>query len=225
MHYKYIYLFLALSLLISCKSVEKTAQDNLAWNDAANAIKEVKKGGLVILIPSHKEKFKAVNRLLQSKELSEKKKEKIRLDKENDLENIREYSKKMIGAFREGYDFSPLYFLPDSSFNAFKKGQRKNIFLNDNMEIDKSITMEFPDSYRVGIRLGSDQIIVIRDKDGQIMKEPFPWRHTYYFWMGVGFNAWVDNIEAMKSDAIRFSRSFKNFYRRVKTKELNSELN
>jgi len=97
--------------------------------------------------------------------------------------------------------------------------------LNDNMEIDDSITMEFPDSYRVGIRLGSDQIIVIRDKDGQLMKEPFPWRHRYYFWMGIGFNAWVDNIESMKNDAIRFSRSFKNFYRRVKTKELNSELN
>ncbi len=225
MNYRFVYLLLFSSLFFACKSAEKLAQEKLAWEEAATAIKEIKKGGLVVLIPSHKEKFKAIDRLLASKDVSEKRKKEIQENKDRDILSIKEYSKKMIGAFREQYKFSSIYFIADSSFNEFKAGKREKIFFNDSMQIDNSIKMDYPNSYRLGIRLGSDQIIVIRDKNGQLMKDPFPWRHTYYFWMGIGFNAWVDNIEAMKNDAGRFSRRFNKFYRSVMEKETNIRLN
>jgi hypothetical protein len=101
----------------------------------------IKNGGLILRLSSNHNKLKEMNRLANDPKMRIEqrnywKDQYYLLEKETKEENL-----KLIGSFTDKYDFSKVYFMPDTAAHLLKKGIKKGIFLNNQLEIDPSIEL------------------------------------------------------------------------------------
>jgi len=192
--------FVALFCCIFFVALTQTTPTNRTI--AALQIKDLKSGALVVRLKTNDRSIEAY-RKSGMKELAEK------LVDENRAQN-----QKLMDAFRSFYDFSKVYFIYAKNTSALKEG-KQNIFLNDTLGIDTSITMaekyfliaeygtittnERTDEYHYkGVyhteptgTSASTNVIFISDTSLVQLREPFPFYVQTYL---NNYNKAVDNL-------------------------------
>lgn len=125
----------------------------------------------------------------------------------------------IMDAFVKYYKFCPVYFISFDSTIALQHGMHQGIFLNENLKVDPGITMKksfflvaesgmletsIPEDQtqpnQEEVRRGTfDDALVIRNKDLDMLRDPFP----YY----VHYGNWEDRVK-------KLSKRLQKFYQR-----------
>jgi len=80
--------------------------------------------------------------------------------------------------FKTNYTSSEVYFVPDSLFKEFNAG-RRDVFLNENNEIDPSIKGPKAE-YLLMIQGNSVEQLLLVDKNGNQLEKPFPYKKNTF---------------------------------------------
>ncbi len=144
----------------------------------SQAKRQLKNGVLIVLLKTNAKRIQQLEILSRSSEYSEKQKQNVLLKiaaikKETLLKN-----QALIEGFNREYRFSEVYFAFDTSLTSIQKGIKKGIFVNDNLSIDKSISIETNHIYfcRYGLVSTSQEKegLVITDINNKKIPRPFP---------------------------------------------------
>jgi len=149
---------------------------------AREHIKSLKDGVLIFRLKTNDKALKKLERILNNPHTKEKNKRRI---SKKTLPNLKattqESNDKLIRAFAEGYDFSALYFMPDTCTNSLQNNyaltcltdaegnavsgnvlEDKTIFLADFSELENNTTSRIKG-------------LIISDKDAERLAPPFPY--------------------------------------------------
>ena len=149
---------------------------------ARQHIKSLKNGVLIVRLKTNDKALKKLERILNNPATKEKNKQRIRERTMPDLKASAEtLNNKLIRAFAEGYDFSALYFMPDTCTNALQNKlpltcltdandnvvsgeaiQDKTIFLADFSELENDKTSRIKG-------------LMISNKESERLMPPFPY--------------------------------------------------
>ncbi len=111
--------------------------------DSARAnIKLLKQNTLVVRLKTGSSKIKALQRLIENPNTSEKHRARYQSMIDKTLAEVREENLSMMDAFTEKYTFSKVLFMPDTLGPQLKSGVKQGIFLNNKLEIDPSLGFE-----------------------------------------------------------------------------------
>jgi hypothetical protein len=110
-------------------------------DSAQTKINLLKNSTLVVRLSTGTSKAKALQKLIDSPNVEEKDRRRYQAMLEKSMKEVRNQNQGLIAAFRNQYSFSKLMFMPDTSATQFKNGARQGIFLNDNLEIDPSLSL------------------------------------------------------------------------------------
>ena len=80
--------------------------------------------------------------------------------------------------FKTSFTFSDVFFVPDSLFKEFNAG-RRDVFLNENNEIDPNIKGP-KDDYLLMIQGNSIEQLLLVDKDSHQLEKPFPYKRNTF---------------------------------------------
>lgn len=175
---------------------------------ARYCIENLKDGALIVRLNF---KRKAINALEQSGNMAGA--ERIRLEQEQ--ENL-----EIMAAFKSYYKFSPVYFISYDSTRAALNGKRSGYFLNEQLQVDPSISMnkdfflfaehgmletslpsDKTNSKQEKLRRGTiEEALVVRDQKMNLLRRPFP-----YF---VRFGDWDERV-------IKLERRIRKFYQQI----------
>ena len=144
------------------------------------AIKDLKNGVLVVRLKTGNSQLKALERVANSPSVSEEEKEKFKikivsLKKEIQLEN-----ESLIQSMKENYFFSEVLYIADTTVYLLKENNQHGYFLNEKMEVDKSISLN-DKSYLIAYygatasstKSGVEGIVVL-GRDFKELADPFP---------------------------------------------------
>ncbi|MBA3649452.1 MAG: hypothetical protein H0W62_13025 [Chitinophagales bacterium] len=133
------------------------------------------------------------------------------------LQRQRKENLEIISAFKRNFNFCPVYFFLSDSSDAARASRRSGYFLNDSMQADPAITLnenyfliaekgmlekEIPQdktqtSQEPSTRGTMEDALVIRDKNYNLLKDPFP------YWVHLG--NWDTRVR-------KLNKKFLNFY-------------
>ncbi len=155
---------------------EKSTKDTLA--DGKQAVADLKEGALIVRLKSKSKKIDALEKLFQDGAISKASYEAgvQRVIKERTREN-----KKIAEAFLNYYDFSAVYIIYDSSSTLVAKGTTKDIFLNENLELDPTIQLK--ETPVVFTRIGRTDLsdtsgmigMIFQNQQFEDLTRPFPY--------------------------------------------------
>jgi hypothetical protein len=147
---------------------------------AAESIRELKGGILVVRLSTNNRKLTELERLANNAELKASNREKFSSMAETVKAETRLENRQLMEAFAEKYTFSEVLFMYDTSIQALKNGVRKGIFLNGNLEPDPSLSLADEQwlmaYYGEPISSGKTFVegLVISDRKLDMMPDPFP---------------------------------------------------
>lgn len=171
-----IYLLGAMIFLVSsCSNVYYNTAENIRDEKQAMAlIKGLKSGTLIVQIPCEKQKLHVMKNLA-NKEKDPEKKAELQQNYEDQKDYLKMIQSAMIQAANHQYLFSNYYFLPDTSVVAFKKGERDNIFINDEFEYIPKVNID--DNSTILFLRGERQYdyLYVYKPDATYPPEPFPY--------------------------------------------------
>jgi len=127
---------------------------------AVKAAKELKKGTLIVRLVSFNEK---IEHLQKTGKKEKAQKEKL---------VIQEIHKSFVTQFSEDYHFSEVVFCYGKDLDQFLDGKNKDIFLNQNLEIDTSIKLKEGPFYFLASQANDSYYLY--DKNFQRIPEPAP---------------------------------------------------
>ena len=169
--------------------------------DSARAnIALLKQNTLVVRLKTGSKKIEVLEELLKNPNLKDKYRRRYQRMLDKTTTSIKIENAYLKAAFLEHYHFSKVMFMPDTSATALKSGVRKGIFLNENLELDSTLTLE--GSYFVAYHESSDsgskrhtaiEGLRIVDKNYQALKYPFPSTISRPSWgwiFGLGFDGY-----------------------------------
>jgi hypothetical protein len=206
---------------------------------ASEHIKDLEKGILIIRLSSKHNNIQALEKALLSNNLSakdreqlDKKRNKIR-DKQSKTNNEIRYS------FDEHYKFSQFRFVYDTAMVKVLSGQSSGYFLNANMAIDSSISID-PNAPLYFLSLGQTdgtetqnlEGYVIYDYKNKTLPKPFPYFVRSAYSPTNFLNALVGKSESQYPNftkmTLRLNNRLTNYLKQViyeeKTQELQEEL-
>ncbi|MCS6990839.1 MAG: hypothetical protein NZL95_03160 [Chitinophagales bacterium] len=97
--------------------------------DAPTAIRELKKGTLLVRLPSAQSRIQALQQVGRHEQAAEV---------------LRQYAEKnqlIVAAFTKHFCFCPFLFFYSDATPLLLQGQRRGFFLNDSLEVDTSLTI------------------------------------------------------------------------------------
>lgn len=169
-------------LLLMSSTIMGFAQSNNI-NTSTKAIKELKHGVLVVIIPSYHKKIKALEKI----ESDPKTKASIKKRNRRLIESAKEDRKKIADqiqkGFIENYDFSEVAFIHDTAtIHILKKGVKKGVFLRADKNIDLKDKAIFFLRYGYTDRATTTGIgaWMVTDDQLQDLQKPFPYYVTVY---------------------------------------------
>ncbi len=168
---KYILPFLILPLL---------ALPSLNAQDTLSAIEELKKGVLLVRLPSNQRKIQTMEEVLANAESASSRRQ-LKKRLEATREETRLFNESMVAAFREKYSFSDYRFFYDYQTPALKQGNWDGIFLNENLEETPGLEPESGPFMVLGFgktkKDYSDGVeaMYFMDQELERMQEPFPY--------------------------------------------------
>jgi len=145
-------------------------------------LEALKNGVLIFRLKTNDKAVKKLEGILNNPKTKESSKQRIRERTMPDLKaTTKELNDKLIRAFAEGYDFSAIYFMPNTCTDALQKNasitcltdaqdntvsgdvlEGKTIFLADFSELENNTTSRIKG-------------LIIRDKNAEILSDPFPY--------------------------------------------------
>ncbi|MCB0586797.1 MAG: hypothetical protein KDD06_15935 [Phaeodactylibacter sp.] len=176
---------------------------------AHESIKTLKDGVLIVRLPFYQTKVDGLKDVLSSTGPDSPNRKRIEKQLEETLASRKEFNQNMMAAFGEAYDFSKVYFMPDTATASLKSGQLAGFFLNESLEPDPSIRLEGKPPYYI-LRFGSTsdmttdglEAMVIMNDQFQDLDNPFPYYqrlHDFAAVMGSIFPV----PDQKKKDALR----------------------
>jgi len=150
---------------------------------AVQKVKSLKSGTLIIQLEGFEKKINTLEDLINSKEISERKKLKLKKDLSNTRNARDTFNSKMISAFQTEYQFSKVLFMFDSNRKRIKTGETKGLFLG--MDLEPDLNQELTDSTFYILRVGyvgghagsGIEALIISDSKYNDIQKPFP----YYY--------------------------------------------
>lgn len=202
--YSIVFVLFCFSINTPLMAQEADMSDRLL---AFEQIIALKNGALVVRIRTNDKKielYKNAGKENLAKDLEEK---------------YAERNMEMIKGVKESFTFCPVYFIFSEDFSKVLNGERTGIFLNENLEIDNSITLDeltyfFLDYGSVYAELISNpnsprnkevtstpvqqSALVIKDHNMVQLLSPFP------FYSSVKFNEFEKAAKHLSSDCFKF---------------------
>lgn len=131
-------------LLLVCFSLKNlaTAQEDTSSVPPFLAAEYLKNGTLVLRLSTGSSKVKALEKLIASPNIGETDRLRYQMKLNDTQQEIQDRNHWLVEAFRANYSFSKLLLMPDTASTALKNGVRQGIFLNDDLKIDPSITLQ-----------------------------------------------------------------------------------
>jgi hypothetical protein len=140
-------------------------------------IKNLKNGAAIVRLYMNKPKVDFLKKAIDSDKVSEKDKAAFKKNLEYHLKDRETYKSKVIKTFSQYYDFSKLYFIHDYDAKKLIEGTKDGIFLNQNGEVDPSITLTESHSFIFG-RGNNDKTVILSNIDGSSLPKDFPVTHN-----------------------------------------------
>jgi hypothetical protein len=171
-------------------------------------IKLLKKGTLIVKLPTYSTKIAAMQKLIDDPTVSESKKKRLKQLAEIAASDAKNLAENMMAAFDSAYTFSKVLYTYDRQYDNLKAGQLDGIFLNENLQYDPSIeassspffVLRFGSTSKSGT-YGIDAMVIMNDqlKD---LQSPFP-----YYQRTNDLSAFIGSLipspEQKRIDAIR----------------------
>ena len=151
-----------------------------------NAINAIKNGALIVQLPTRTKKLNKMREVLNNPNTDANSKERLQLLIDKTEQTTANDNRLLVENLHKIYTFSKFYVLYDTEMEAFEKGSRKGIFLNEKMEIDPSIEltekeycflMEGLTSSGTQNYKNSLEAFIILNQNKQRLINPFP----YYY--------------------------------------------
>lgn len=160
------------------------AYDKLGWEVRSEMgrqkIKDLREGMLVVRLKTGGNKIKAYERVVNSPSVSPEKRKLFEKRMAEAKKEIRSENNDLITAFDEDYSFSDVLFVADTAVHFLKEKKQSGYFLNKNMEVDPSLSLNekpFLIAYYGASSLATSngvEGIVIMGADFQELVDPFP---------------------------------------------------
>lgn len=151
--------------------------------EAVQHIKALKNTTLIIQLEKFEKKIQALNELLESGAISDRKKNKIKKDLSRIISSRDTYNLQLQKAFIGEYNFSQILFMYDSDRKLLLGGKTKGIFLGSGMKLDENLTLPDANYYILhtgytGSETSSGmESLLVSDSDYKLLGKPFP----YYY--------------------------------------------
>ena len=197
-------LLLVVSFLFGQKTVEtKSLSEEYIYG--------LKSGATIVRLYMNKPKMDVLAKAINNPAVSVDKKKELQKQLEQHKTERKAYINKTINAFDSIYDFSNIYFIFDYDQKRFQNGERKNIFVGEEGEINSQITMKETFYLLLG-RGGNDETFVFYQPDGKEMPVDFPDRYSANIIQGI--------IGLFKKDKLgnyifRLNEKLHTYYNRV----------
>lgn len=179
------FLFLISVFICSMNSVYTQEEEALNLKErrelAAENIKKLEKGLLIVRLESQQKKIETFQELIGGGKLNEKTEKKIRSRLEGTMAKTESASKAIIKAFHEKYRFSDFLFMFDTASVSLKNGAQSGIFINKDLEVDPTLTLDNRPWFvlRFGATSAdsgqSIEAMVIMDDTFEDLQSPFPY--------------------------------------------------
>lgn len=141
-------LLIFILLIFKSVSAQPVIHEKIHRDEAFHAVKELKYNGvLVVRLETSHVKIKAFENNLKNPKLKPAAQKRIQSFLDDTKERNLIINRNLMTAFRDSFNFCPVYFCYDSSAASLKNGLRKNIFLNGELAFDSSI--EIPDTANI----------------------------------------------------------------------------
>lgn len=173
-----ILLLLSFSCAVFAQETEEPVGPRRQAYETAQALKQ---GTLIVVLPSHSNKIKAMKAMLDNPSVGDKDKERIGKQLETTMTEGRLNNRITIGAFREFYRFSEVYFAYDTATTQLRNGITEDFFLNDSLEVDEQLSVPAGKAWftlRTGYMDAADssgaEAFILSDRDFKELPPPFP---------------------------------------------------
>ena len=144
---------------------------------AEEYIYNLKNGATIVRLYMNKPKMDVLKKSINDPSLSKEKQVKLKKQLDDHVIERQDYVIKTIHAFDSIYDFSNVYYIYDYDQKRFTSGERSNIFVGIDGEIDNKRTM-MEENYLFLGRGGNDESFVFFQPDGKPMPNSFPDRYS-----------------------------------------------
>ena len=142
--------------------------------EAKTLLKQLSEGVLVVRLSSNNRKMKELERLANSPDASEKNKKRFQKMLETTREEGRQESLDVMKSFDGNYNFSKVLFMYDTASLQLKNGVKSGYFLNRELKVDPSISLEYDDWLMIYFRHESPTLFVLLDRQFEQVQRPFP---------------------------------------------------
>lgn len=143
------------------------------------AVSTIKKGGLVILLPTKTKTINALEEALTGKDLSQKNQIQFTKRLDNTKSIVKRDQEWLITFFARFYTSGDTYFIYDTNFKKLKEGIPHGYFLDKNLEINSTINC--PDNFLIVRKSIPNQVqyttgdaLIVYDSKGNDLPPLFP---------------------------------------------------
>jgi hypothetical protein len=133
---------------------------------------------LLVRVPVFGKKINYLTQALTKPNLNPKARASFEKQLKTTITENKAYFDIITEGFKTNYTSSEVFFVPDSLFKQFNAG-RRDVFLNENNEIDPSIKGP-KDDYLLMIQGNSVEQLLLVDKNGNQLDKPFPYKRNTF---------------------------------------------
>ncbi len=190
----YFFLFL---FVMACHPPLKLNEDQLIG--ARSSAKALKSQSLVVRIPTQGRKINALRETLNNPKIDDKSKIKYSTMLEEAINSDKEYLSLLADIFKARYDITPVFFVPDSSYRAFKSGS-KDVFIDENGVLISN--QKIIDDYLLLLTDESPYKFKLYNKEGKRLSKPMPHKRDAFLPF---LKVWLDKENYMADQIIFFN--------------------
>lgn len=146
---------------------------------ALEMVDVVQEGGIVVRLTTNARKIAGMQEVLDEGELTSLNRSRLKARMETTIEETRAQQELIVSLMRDVYDLGPVYFIFDTTLVLLQGEQTSGYFLNDDLEVDPSITR--PSDFviaRIGYTDAATtsraEAMMLTDREQQALPAPFP---------------------------------------------------
>lgn len=172
------------------------------------------KATLIVRLPSNHKKMRELKRLADSDKLSPQKSAQMQEMLAATASITPAFNGRLMTAFEENYDFSPVLFMLDTASVSLKNGVRRGIFLDKNIENNPDIKLTTDKYYLLAVDYeGFPKAMNIVDYDmlnaaAEKLPRPFPQDARASFWLNFSLIFSGDSAEKQKKAMTKMTAKY-----------------
>ncbi|MEO1260130.1 MAG: hypothetical protein AAFZ15_15150 [Bacteroidota bacterium] len=157
-----------------------TLGKNTRYEIGVNALDDLKDGILIMRLKTGSSKLKAMEKVVNSKNVSPSEKKRFSQkinESKKEIENENNWLRESLDS---NYSFSQILYMPDTAVHLLKAGKQSGYFYNEQMEIDPDISINnrsyllaFYGRTSRATKTGEEGIVVL-DRNFKELIDPFP---------------------------------------------------